>query len=181
MCAQRRLRSAWASTQSDQSLLSVRRKLESLAIHWAPAKTLIRLGGCPGWSESLLGAQSFCWFCHVVAQMSFKVWNPIKTRSCRQNLGLKSHSDGLYPSCTLNQRTNASVLLTWKLRICWIRTRLEIHDYMLYKLSSMQKHLGNKFDCHKHGQGQPRVIIWTNLEVLEHPMLYTEVSRSSAS
>ena len=31
-------------------------------------KTLIRLGECPGWSESLLGAHSFCWFCHVVAQ-----------------------------------------------------------------------------------------------------------------
>ena len=30
-------------------------------------KTLIRLGGCPGWSESMLGAQSFCWFCHAVA------------------------------------------------------------------------------------------------------------------
>ena len=26
------------------------------------AKILIRLGGCPGWSESSLGAQSFCWF-----------------------------------------------------------------------------------------------------------------------
>ena len=31
------------------------------------AKTLIRWGGCPGWSESSLGAQSVCWFCHVVA------------------------------------------------------------------------------------------------------------------
>ena len=30
------------------------------------AKTLIRLGRCPGWSESLLGAHSFYWFCHVV-------------------------------------------------------------------------------------------------------------------
>ena len=30
---------------------------------------LIRLGGCPGWSESSLGAQSFCWFCHVAAQI----------------------------------------------------------------------------------------------------------------
>ena len=29
------------------------------------AKTLIRLGRCPGWSESSLDAQSFCWFCHV--------------------------------------------------------------------------------------------------------------------
>ena len=33
------------------------------------AKTLIRLGGCPGWSESSLGAHSFCWFCHVAAHM----------------------------------------------------------------------------------------------------------------
>ena len=30
---------------------------------------LIRLGGCPGWSESSLGAHSFCWFCHVLAQI----------------------------------------------------------------------------------------------------------------
>ena len=33
------------------------------------AKTLIRLGGCPGWSESSLGAHSFCWFCHVAAEI----------------------------------------------------------------------------------------------------------------
>ena len=33
------------------------------------AKTLVRLGGCPGWSESSLDAQPFCWFCHVAAQM----------------------------------------------------------------------------------------------------------------
>ena len=32
-------------------------------------KTLIRLGGCPGWSESLLDAQSLCWFCHVAAHI----------------------------------------------------------------------------------------------------------------
>ena len=32
-------------------------------------RRLIRLGGCPGWSESSLGAHSFCWFCHVVAQI----------------------------------------------------------------------------------------------------------------
>ena len=33
---------------------------------------LIRLGGCPGWSESLLGAQPNCWFCHVAAQIANK-------------------------------------------------------------------------------------------------------------
>ena len=32
-------------------------------------KTLIRLGGCPGWSESSLGANSFCWFCYVAAHI----------------------------------------------------------------------------------------------------------------
>ena len=30
---------------------------------------LIRLGGCPGWSESSLGTHSFCWFCHVMAHI----------------------------------------------------------------------------------------------------------------
>ena len=43
--------------------------------HWilsyplSAQRRLIRLGGCPGWSESLLGAQSFCWFCHEMAQI----------------------------------------------------------------------------------------------------------------
>ena len=35
------------------------------------AKTLIRLGGCPGWSESSLGAQAHCWFCHIAVQLYF--------------------------------------------------------------------------------------------------------------
>ena len=35
------------------------------------AKTRIRLGGCPGWSKSSLGVQSFCWFCCEAAQMSW--------------------------------------------------------------------------------------------------------------
>ena len=32
------------------------------------------------------------------------------------------------------------VSLTWVHRICWIRTTLEVHDYMLYKFSPMQNH-----------------------------------------
>ena len=35
-----------------------------------PAKSQISLGilgGCPGWSESSLGARSLCWFCHAAA------------------------------------------------------------------------------------------------------------------
>ena len=32
-------------------------------------RRLIRLEECPGWSESSLGAKSFCWFWHEAAQM----------------------------------------------------------------------------------------------------------------
>ena len=66
-----RLRSAWASAQSDQiRVLAVR----FMGIVWPNSSScwqrrLIRLGGCPGWSEFLLGARSFCWFCHAVAHV----------------------------------------------------------------------------------------------------------------
>ena len=43
-----------------------------------------------------------------------------------------------FSSRFLKQRTTGPVSLTWVHRICW--TSLEIHDYMLYKLSPMQKH-----------------------------------------
>ena len=53
-----------------ESSLSSWRKLGSLAIHSERTpKTLIRLGGCPGWSESSLGAHSFCWFCNVATEI----------------------------------------------------------------------------------------------------------------
>ena len=42
---------------------------------------------------------------------------------------------------TTNQMTIGLVSLTWVLRICWIRTNLEIHQHsMLYKLTPIQKH-----------------------------------------
>ena len=68
LCAQRRLRSAWASAQSDQSLLCPHE--ESLGPKLpkkCTAKTLIRLGSCPGWSESSLGTRQFVGF--VVLQL----------------------------------------------------------------------------------------------------------------
>ena len=70
MCTQRRLRSAWASTQPDQSLHCPHEEtLDPQLPIERTAKALIRLGGCPGWSESSPGTQSFCWFCHEAAQM----------------------------------------------------------------------------------------------------------------
>ena len=35
--------------------------------------------GCPGWSESSLGAHSFCWFCHVAAHVMYlfrRIYDP---------------------------------------------------------------------------------------------------------
>ena len=59
LCAQGKLRSAWACAQSDQSLRFVLTGwLRTQAFFMRTAKTLIRLGRCPGWSESSLGAHA---------------------------------------------------------------------------------------------------------------------------
>ena len=101
MCVQRRLRWAWVSIQSDQSWLSVSE--ESLGPKHSPSmirvfaafmtkalflsyplsapRRLIRLGGCPGWSESSLHTQSFCWFCHDVAHLSVPNHETVKSSS----------------------------------------------------------------------------------------------------
>ena len=50
-----------------ESSLSTWRNVGSLATHGAHSED------CPGWSESLLGAQSFCWFCHEAAHCSGQV------------------------------------------------------------------------------------------------------------
>ena len=53
--AQRRLRSVWVSAQSNHSLRCPHGETTGLLLPIErTAKTLIRLGGCPGWSESLM-------------------------------------------------------------------------------------------------------------------------------
>ena len=70
LCTQPRLRSALASAQSDQSRPCPHEEtLGSQLPMERTAKTLIRLGDCPGWSECSLGHISFCWFCHAVAHL----------------------------------------------------------------------------------------------------------------
>ena len=56
------------------SLLSAWRKLGSLATHWPHSEDSDQTGRMPRlirpvWSESLLGAHSFCWFYHEVAHI----------------------------------------------------------------------------------------------------------------
>ena len=68
--ADRRFRSAWASAQCDQSLrCALNGYLRTQVFLLRTAKTLIILGGCPGWSESSLGARSLRLFCHVAAHL----------------------------------------------------------------------------------------------------------------
>ena len=75
VCAQRWLRSAWACAHSDQSLrCALNGSLRTQVFFMRTAKTLIRLGGCHGWSESSLGAQPHCWFCHEADQMQLEVY-----------------------------------------------------------------------------------------------------------
>ena len=48
-------------------------RIGSLATIKHTVKTLIRLGRCSGWSESSLGAQPHCLFCHEAAQILFEI------------------------------------------------------------------------------------------------------------
>ena len=56
MCTQPRLRSAWASAQSDQILRWPHAWVLSYPL--SAQRRLIRLGGCPGWSESSLSTHA---------------------------------------------------------------------------------------------------------------------------
>ena len=83
--AQWRLRSARASAQSDQSSVCAQWVAKDPRFLHADSEDsdqiLIRLGGCPGWSESLLGTQSLCWFCHVVAKLFVMMQEPAENMS----------------------------------------------------------------------------------------------------
>ena len=74
VCAQRRHTSVWASAQSESLLCASWVAKDQWFLHvdsmWT-AKTLIRLSGCPGWSESLLDTQVIL-VCHAVAHCSIK-------------------------------------------------------------------------------------------------------------
>ena len=48
---------------------------------------------------------------------------------------------------------------------------LKIHCVTIFPYKTIR---GKIWPCPKIGQGQPRAIIWTNLVVLEHPMLHTK-------
>ena len=70
LCAQRRLRSAWASAQSEQSLRCPHE--EALGPYLpteSTTKTLIRRVNAQADLSLCWAHRSFCWFCHVAAQI----------------------------------------------------------------------------------------------------------------
>ena len=78
MCAQRRLRSAWASAQSDQSLLSAWRNIDSLATHWVHSEDSDQTGRMPRLIWVFVG--STCHFVGFVMRrlifclITFRLW-----------------------------------------------------------------------------------------------------------
>ena len=106
LCAQRRLRSAWASAQSDQSQrCPPEAKLGPKLPTERTAKTLIRLGGCTGWSEFSLGTKvillvlswggSKCFFlestyaAYFIAFFTFRIEPNMKSFSHANNIVLR--------------------------------------------------------------------------------------------
>ena len=61
-----------------ESMLSARRKLGSLATHWAHSEDSNQTGQMPRLIWIFAGWQSFCWFCQKAAQMSWGTWKLIK-------------------------------------------------------------------------------------------------------
>ena len=102
-----------------ESSLSAWRKLGSLATHWAHREDSDQTGRCPGWSESSLGAQSFCWFCHEAAHilktldkgkilripMTSKITEPCHEKTCLMSYAKNKDAD--QPT---HQRSMISVL-----------------------------------------------------------------------
>ena len=75
MCVQRRLGPTWASDQSDQSLCCPPEETLGLQLPIErTVKTLIRLSGCPGWSESSLGTHTILLVFHEAAHFSVLSW-----------------------------------------------------------------------------------------------------------
>ena len=109
-------------------------------------RRLIRLGGCPGWSESSLGARSFCWFCHIAAQIR---WLLSKVRVKILYLQVKI----MYIWCwrlrcgaekprwtTLSKASALEVTAVGSL-FHWVRIPVSLCDtYLTYMLTSVTQH-----------------------------------------
>ena len=83
-----------------ESLLSAWKKFGSLATIESTAKTLIRLGGCRGWSSLRWAHMPLCWFCREAAQI-WNSWQTIFTQE--EHNKLKTHKSVYCHTCSLVQ------------------------------------------------------------------------------
>ena len=85
-------------------------------------RRLIRLGGCPGWSESSLGAHSFCWFCHVVAHIS---------KQCRPRSDAAVLSFEDYSTIRKSNQIKSNIYSVWILSFIQLTWLISIFGMML--------------------------------------------------
>ena len=112
-----------------ESSWSAWRKLGSLATHWAHSKDSDQTGGMPSlWTESSLGAQSHCWFCHVVAHICNR-WN--LQRYFSMDLWLPRHWTKTikYINCFMCANSEGSGETAQMRRLAWAFTGRLCHKY----------------------------------------------------
>ena len=135
LCAQRRLRSAWASAQSDQSSLSAWRNLGSLATHWAHSEDSDQIGRMP----------RLIW---VVAGRTFTVL----VLSCRgsimpwmsQNV-TRSHAFYGFSVCSYDCLARDGFTTTLTCILCTCGNSMD--SCGCRKLNTAEKRCDLKFDC----------------------------------
>ena len=87
LCTQWRLRSAWASAQSDhrpvwsETSLSSWRNLGFLATHWAHSEDWSDWADAKANLNLRWAHRLFCWFCHAAAHHE-KVWTHMENYRC---------------------------------------------------------------------------------------------------
>ena len=119
------MRQVWS-----ESSLSAWRNIGSIATHWAQGKTLIRLGGCPGWSESSLGAHLFCWFCHETSYLM------LKASFCILHKGSNDSVQYIFllPLKTLTSQKRTRHVLLLIMRHCRNVSRFKKHFFFFFEI-----------------------------------------------
>ena len=110
LCAQWRLRSAWASAQSDQSSLCAQRVAEDPLFLHADSKDSDQIGQMPRLIWDFAEGTVICWFCHEAAHFSFSdsSWptHIMKISVCGNSLNPKSEDCIFYISLCLAMDIN---------------------------------------------------------------------------
>ena len=115
---------SWCRQHSDQTgqmpRLCAQWVAEDQTFLMQTAKTLIRLGRCPGWSESSLGHMAICWFCYK-AIIKKPIYAVYKKQWCRSACASRPSDQHLY--CSLPRQYNTcscymSHIMTKPFAIC---------------------------------------------------------------